>query len=79
MATEVFNNIGESEIYSENSNFHKRQDEENEGFETSDKIEKIESISKPVCEAKKEFFKHLSDDSLTIDTCSKINHYWKKK
>ena len=84
MATEVFNNIGESEIYSENP-FFKRQRKEFDGFESFetsdkiDKIEKVESVSKPITEAKKEFFEHLNDESLTIDACEKLTHDWEKK
>ena len=76
MATEVFNNIGEEELHSENSNFFKRQRQENDEFEPSNEIE---SSSKPITEAKKEFLKHLEDDSLTLDTCDRLNHDWKKK
>ena len=76
MATEVFNRIGEEEIHSENPNSYKRQKEENDEFES---LDKIESESKPITEAKKEFFEHLEDDSLTIDACSRLNHEWRKK
>lgn len=76
MATEVFNNIGELEIYSENPNFYKRQREENDGFNISDEVE---SISKPMIKAKKEFFESHNNESLTIDTCSKLSYDWKKK
>ena len=79
MATEVFNRIGEEELHSENEYFYKKKREENEGFTTSKTSEKIESISKPITKAKKEFFEHLEDDSLTLDICSKLNHDWKKK
>lgn len=80
MSTEVFNRIGESEIHSENPNFHKRTWEENDGFEESDESSKtIESQSKPLVEAKKEFLEHLEDDSLTVDTCGNLNKDWKKK
>jgi hypothetical protein len=71
MATEVFNRIGEEEIYSEKPNFYKKHGLENEGL---NEPENIESISKPMTKTKKEFFEHLNDDSLTIDTCTKLNH-----
>ncbi|MFH1358887.1 MAG: hypothetical protein ABIH37_03305 [archaeon] len=76
-STEVFNSIGESEGYSENSNFHKHHNEDSSMFEVSD--EKVESIAKPLTSSKKEFIKQLNDDSLTIDTCSKLTHDWGKK
>lgn len=76
MATEVFNNIGESEIYSENPKFFKRHREVDDGFEAP---HKIESVSKPITDAKKEFFEQLNDDSLTVDTCSKLTHDWGKE
>ncbi len=76
MATEVFNRIGEAEIYSENPYFNRRVKRENEGVEPAGKIE---SMTKPILDAKKEFFEHLEDDSLTIDTCGKLNQDWKKK
>jgi len=76
MATEVFNNIGESEIYSQNPNFYRKKSEGNEGLTISDEVE---TITKPISDTKKEFFDKMQDDSLTIDTCSKLNHDWKKK
>lgn len=76
MATEVFNRIGEAEIHSEDYNFYNRTRGKNNGFETSDKIE---FTSKPISKAKKEFLKHLENDSLTIDTCSKLNQDWGKR
>jgi hypothetical protein len=76
MAVEVFNRIGEAEMHESSSNFYKRQREDNDDFEP---VHKIESSSKPISNAKKEFLKHLEDDSLTIDTCEKMNHDWKKK
>lgn len=77
MATEVFNNIGETEI-SERPAFYRRHVEEENVFVDSDKSEKIESQSKPIVEAKKEFSEHLEDDSLTTDTCNKLNQDWKR-
>jgi hypothetical protein len=41
--------------------------------------EKIEFKSKHLSNAKKEFFEHLEDDSLTVDTCDKIARDWKAK
>jgi len=74
---EVFNNVGEGESYPENTNFNKKQDENNEGFETFNG--KVECIPKPNSEARQEFLKHLEDDSLSIDTCNRLNHDWKRK
>ena len=76
MATEVFNNIGEAEIYSERPNFRRRYDDYSDG---NDAPQKTEFTSKPLTEAKKEFLKHLEDDSLTVDKCSTITHDWNKK
>lgn len=76
MATEVFNNIGEAELYSENQGSYKRHWQENDEPEPASKVE---HQSKPLSDAKKEFLEQLNDDSLTIDTCSKLNHDWKKK
>jgi len=73
---EIFGQVGEGGSYPENTNFNKRPDQENEGFEASN--EEVESISKPASDAKKEFLKHLEDDSLSIDTCNKLNHDWKR-
>jgi len=78
MATEVFNRIGESEIYSEKPNFNKRYSRD-ESIDDDEPQIKIESSSKPLTEAKKEFLEHLEKDSLTIDTCEKITHDWNKK
>jgi len=75
-ATEVISRIGEGGSYPENQNFYKRQEDRQE-FEEPD--EKIEVISNPISDAKQEFLKDLEDDSLTIDTCSKLNHDWKRK
>lgn len=76
---EVLGSVGEGESYSENTNFNKRQNEENEGFEKSNSNEKVEFTSKPLTDAKREFLKHLEDESLSIDTCSNINRDWKRK
>ncbi|MDD5193041.1 MAG: hypothetical protein PHF67_00480 [Candidatus Nanoarchaeia archaeon] len=74
MVVEVFNRIGEEELHSD-SNFYKRYKKEDDELETNDKTE---SNSKPLSEAKKEFFEHLKNDSLTIDACDRLNHDWKK-
>ncbi len=87
-STEVFNSIGQEEDNQENINFSKRynknfnkwqnnKDEESEVFDESFD-EKEKSISDPVSEAKKEFLEHLEKDSLTVDTCIKLTHDWKK-
>ena len=76
MATEVFNRIGEGESFSENPFYKRQRRDEDDEFEPPIKTE---SISKPITEAKKEFFEHLEKDSLTIDACEKLNHDWKKK
>jgi hypothetical protein len=82
MATEVFNNIGESELHSEGENFFRRYRKEggnSEEFVSSEKIESITKPGRPVTNAKKEFLKELEDESLTIDTCSKLTHEWGKR
>ncbi len=95
MATEVFNRIGEAEIYSGNPNSYRknRYRKEDDEFETSettdesDKTDKTDETDKtdkidfksPVCDDKKEFFESLEKDSLTVDTCRIINHDWKKE
>ena len=91
-SVEVFGNIGEDEMYSENPNskFHKKSfdedsddsDESEESDDSEESCGKIESgpISKIATEAKKEFRKHLEEknNTLTIDACEKVNHDWKK-
>lgn len=74
MVTEVFNRIGESEMH-EGSNSFGRFNRDND---SSEPVHKIESTSKPISDAKKEFFEHLEDDSLTIDTCENANRDCKK-
>ena len=61
-------------MHSESSNFYRQQREDD--FEP---VNKVESASKPLADAKKEFFEHLEDDSLTIDTCENVNRDWKRK
>lgn len=74
---EVFGRVGEGEGNLENSNFHKRQEEENEGLTASS--EKLKFTPKSNSGARQEFLKHLEDDSLTIDTCNRLNHDWKRE
>jgi DNA phosphorothioation-dependent restriction protein DptG len=69
MATEVFNNIGESEMHDGPSFGNNRgRYQRDEPFESEDK----EEVIKPMSEAKKEYFENLKEDSLTLDTCDKI-------
>lgn len=76
--TEVFGSIGEGESFSENP-FNKRNGNERDSANSkSDEEIENESDVKPDTEAKKEFIKHLQDDSLSLDTCDKINHDWKR-
>ncbi len=69
---EVFSSVGEGENFSSNPIFHKKFREEDLGLDVS-KIE-TESESNPLSEEKKEFIKHLEDDSLTIDAAERLNH-----
>lgn len=78
MATEVFNNIGESEIYSQGPNYNRRYNRDDDFCDNSEDVEK-EADSKPMAQSKKEFIEHLNDDSLTLDKCGRINHDWAKK
>ncbi len=64
---EVFGRIGEGESYPEKINSH------DEDFESSN--EKIESKSNSVSDAKRKFLNEIEDDSLTIDTCRKVNSH----
>jgi len=74
-SVEVFGKIGEGGGNTEDSNGHyKHEDDEN--FDES-KVT-IESKS-PITDTKREFIKQMEDDSLSIDTCTKLNHDWKKK
>jgi len=77
MATEVFNRIGEGECFTENPNFYNRQKRQYDDNDEEPEV-KVESSSKPLTEAKKEFSEHLEKDSLTIDTCEKLTHDWNK-
>jgi len=84
---EVSGNIGEEGF--EKTRFSRDSGEYLEtGFEVSDEEEFEEDKSgevneklkvKKIADAKKEFFEHISDDSLSIDTCSKVSHDWKKE
>ena len=93
--TEILARDGEGESYSENTIANKKPWEKNKGFDESDEsdesiefddsdeesdgsTEKIEFQSN-ISDAKKEFVKHLDDESLSIDTCTRINHDWEKK
>lgn len=82
-STEILSREGEGESYRENSDFNKKPWQKNKGFEepleTDESNETIESQSKPLTEAKKEFLEHLEDDSLTVDTCTKLTHDWNNK
>ena len=88
MATEVFNRIGESEIQSGGSGSFRKYDQEygNTGdeFEGMDKpkqsTEKVES-TKLLTPEKQKFLKQIygDDESLTVDTCGKVNKDWKKR
>jgi len=73
--TEVFSRVGEGESYPDNKSFNKRSNDENVGEAPN----KVEFNSNPVSEAKQEFIKHLENESLSIDTCRKVNQDWKRK
>jgi hypothetical protein len=75
MVTEVFSRIGEEELHSGGPGFNKRKDEEEDYL---DEFNEVESRSKPITNIKKEFFESLEDESLDVDTCSKLTHEWKK-
>jgi hypothetical protein len=78
---EVQSREGEGESYREETNFNKKPWQKNNDFEESDgsNEEEIESPSKPLTEAKKEFMEHMEDDSLTLDTASKLTYDWNNK
>ena len=78
MVVEVFNKIGEAEMH-EGSNSFGRFNKFNRDDDSSEPVHKVESSSKKLTEAKKEFLEHLEDDSLTIDTCENVNRDWKKR
>eukprot|EP00825_Cyclidium_porcatum_P021114 TRINITY_DN2365_c0_g2_i2.p1 TRINITY_DN2365_c0_g2~~TRINITY_DN2365_c0_g2_i2.p1 ORF type:complete len:388 (+),score=79.50 TRINITY_DN2365_c0_g2_i2:739-1902(+) len=70
-----------------NNNFKKKYYNNNNEDDADNEIdisveeesgEENKSISKPVMEAKKEFLDHLNDESLSVDTCSRVNYDWKK-
>ena len=73
---EVLGSVGEGENQVGNNNFNRRRNEENAGPELH--REKSKFTSSPASKAKQEFLKHLEDDSLTVDTCNRVNHDWKK-
>ena len=79
MATEVFTRRGEEESHFDDSNsqgFNRYDNSEED--EVSEDLIKVESGSKNLCKAKKEYHEALEDDSLDLDTCNKLNHDWKK-
>ena len=75
---EVFSKEGEGDLHSEDdtTRFKKKYTPDDSEFDEFD--EKIEVEKGPVCEEKKEFLKHLQDDSLSIDTCANVSHDWKR-
>jgi hypothetical protein len=79
MVTEVFNNIGQEEMHYENPNSsfkrYRKEEVDDADLESEKKVEKKSKIS----EVKKEFIEYLEDESLTVDTCAKVNHDWKKE
>jgi hypothetical protein len=76
-SNEVFNRIGESESHDNPTNYYKKHDSDYD--ESSKSVEKNESTSNPVVAAKKEFITGLEDESLTLDTCSRLTHDWGNK
>jgi hypothetical protein len=91
-AVEVLGSIGEGESFSDKeyngfNNHNKWKNKESEKYESDETDEEVEiesdikSSSKPLTQAKKEFLKHLENEnnSLSIDTCDRINKDWKKK
>jgi hypothetical protein len=78
MVTEVFSRIGEGESFSQNSRFHNKVPENGDYDPDNDNEDNI-SVTKPMSKVKKEFFDSMNKESLTIDTCNKLNHDWKKK
>ena len=87
--TEILARDGEGESYRENTNintnFNKRENREDEEDEINEENEEFDDSSEKIefqsniSDAKKEFVKHLDDESLSIDTCTRINHDWEKK
>lgn len=85
-STEVFSRIGEGESHNSNTpnNFNKKYNNE-DNDSSDDEFDDVESKSgkkeignNPMTEAKKEFIKHLEEDSLNLDTCSNVNQDWKR-
>ncbi|MBR9704767.1 hypothetical protein GOV12_05110 [Candidatus Pacearchaeota archaeon] len=74
--TEVFGRVGEGESYSNNETSHKAKEDVDESFS---KIKEKTVSKSPVTDAKQDFIKQMEDDSLTMDTCSKVNKDWNKK
>jgi len=90
-AVEVFGSVGEGESFLEGTNFNKRwgnkngfssdnydSNEENDDDNDDEKPKKTKFNSNTASKARQEFLKELDDDSLTVDTCSKVAHDWKK-
>jgi hypothetical protein len=74
MVVEVFERRLDIEVF---SNVPNKQDKKRNSEEKSSSFEKVEYRSKEMTDAKKEFFTHLEDDSLNLDTCSRLNREWK--
>jgi hypothetical protein len=74
MVVEVFERRLDIEVF---SNVPNKQDKKRNSEEKSSSFEKVEYRSKEMIDAKKEFFTHLEDDSLNLDTCSRLNREWK--
>ncbi|MFA5856505.1 MAG: hypothetical protein WC867_04045 [Candidatus Pacearchaeota archaeon] len=73
MVVEVFERRLDIEVYSNSPN---KQDKKRDSEDSSSPNEKVEYKSKEMTDAKKEYFEHLEDDSLNIDTCSRLNREW---
>jgi len=83
---EVFGSVGEGENRVEQNEFNKGKSygDRNWNNRTEDESEldggNEETVKKKISEARKEFLNEIQEDneSLTIDTCSKLTHDWKK-
>ncbi len=80
-AVEVFGSVGEGESFLEGNNFNRRWGNKG-GFSSNDSDDSDEKKTKfnsnTASKARQEFLKELDDDSLTVDTCSKVAHDWKR-
>lgn len=80
-STEVFT-YGEAYSYSEGEkkSFKNRYTDEGDdnGFESYSEEVESKSASTPVTAAKKEFLDQMQDESLSLDTASRITHDWGK-